>query len=309
MAMGHVSSTSTVPNWKHDGSSVGDDVPRATLRRILFPTDLSEEADRAFVHARLLAEAFDATLVLYHAADMPQHDEPHWAFDAALEIWCRAERLARQELEDRAAHLTVRHQVLVERKISAHRALVDLIRSTLPDLTVMATHGRAGLSHLFLGSVTEKVVQHGHRPVLCVRGQPAGPPAYRRILVPTDFSPASRRAYPLAALLARTFGAEVIAFHAAFAPTLLALSGVPAQPAPPSEAALWEHFQSDFARVPVTAQIHSGVAWERIVHTSKIEGADLIVMSTRGHDTLGDRILGSNSERVVRHAPCPVLIA
>jgi nucleotide-binding universal stress UspA family protein len=35
----------------------------------------------------------------------------------------------------------------------------------------------------------------------------------------------------------------------------------------------------------------------------------LIVMATRGHDSLGDHILGSNTERVVRHAPCPVMVA
>jgi nucleotide-binding universal stress UspA family protein len=32
-------------------------------------------------------------------------------------------------------------------------------------------------------------------------------------------------------------------------------------------------------------------------------------MATRGHDSLADRLLGSNTERVVRHAPCPVLVA
>jgi nucleotide-binding universal stress UspA family protein len=34
-----------------------------------------------------------------------------------------------------------------------------------------------------------------------------------------------------------------------------------------------------------------------------------VVMSTRGHDSFSDHILGSNTERVVRHAPCPVLVA
>jgi len=42
---------------------------------------------------------------------------------------------------------------------------------------------------------------------------------------------------------------------------------------------------------------------------ARVEKADLIVMSTRGHDSFADRILGSNTERVVRHAPCPVLVA
>ena len=39
------------------------------------------------------------------------------------------------------------------------------------------------------------------------------------------------------------------------------------------------------------------------------ERADVIVMATRGHDSLADRVVGSNTERVVRHASCPVLVA
>ena len=76
-----------------------------------------------------------------------------------------------------------------------------------------------------------------------------------------------------------------------------------------SESTLWKYFQEDFAGLPVTAQIHKGPVWDRIVHTARLERADLIVMSTRGHDSLADRVVGSNTERVVRHAPCPVLVA
>jgi nucleotide-binding universal stress UspA family protein len=286
--------------------------PQAALRRILFPTDLSAESEHAFSHARRLAESFGSTLVLYHAVEEPGHAEPHWGFDSAPQIWRAAERVARHDLERRAESLTVPHEVVVVRRSSVHRALVDLIRSSLPDLVVMATHGREGLAHLFLGSVTEKVVQHGHRPVLCVRPAPPGEPAgaYRRILVPTDFSPASCRAFPLAALLARAFGAEVLAVHVVPDRPRVTLSSLPAPlPAAPSEAELWRLFQHRFAGLPVTAQVHQGAAWRRIVEAAEVERTDLVVMSTLGHDSLGDRILGSTTERVVRHAPCPVLVS
>jgi nucleotide-binding universal stress UspA family protein len=49
-----------------------------------------------------------------------------------------------------------------------------------------------------------------------------------------------------------------------------------------------------------------GPAWDAIVRAG--EAADLIVMSSRGHDSLGDHILGSTTDRVLRHAPCPVLV-
>jgi nucleotide-binding universal stress UspA family protein len=206
----------------------------------------------------------------------------------------------------------VSHRVVVERKVSVHRSLLELIRSSQPDLTVLATHGREGLAHLLLGSVAEKVVQHAFRPVLCVREPDHGAALpYRRILVPTDLSLASRLAFPMAALFARTFGAEVVAVHVVPPPSLATLSGVPPAEPPvlPSETTIWKFFQAEFADVDVTAQVHTGPVWERIVHLAQVEKADLVVMSTRGHDSLADRVVGSNTERVVRHAPCPVLVS
>lgn len=284
-----------------------------SIREILFPTDLSPESERAFDHARFLAERFRAALTLYHAVQVPDHRHAHWAFAQDHEIWQRAEGQARECLERRAETLGVSHHVIVERSVSIPRSLLELIRSLQPDLTVLATHGRQGLSHLLMGSVAEKVVQHAFRPVLCVR-EPDHDPAlpYRRILVPTDLSLASRLAFPMAAVFARAFQAEILAVHVVAAPSLADLAGAPAgttRREPPSESSLWQFFQSDFSGLGVTAQVHTGSVWDRIVHTARVEEADLIVMSTRGHDSLADRVLGSNTERVVRHAPCPVLIS
>ena len=283
-----------------------------SIRDVLFTTDLSPESDRAFDHARFLADRFAASLTLYHAVQIPDHRFAHWAFAHDHEIWARAEKHARECLERRAETLSVSHRVIVERKVSVPGALLEVIRSLQPDLTVLATHGRQGLSHLLLGSVTEQVVQHVFRPVLCVREPDHGSAlSYRRIVVPTDLSLASRLAFPMAALFARTFGAEVLGVHVVPSPSLATFSGVPpVEPAPmPTEAAVWSFFQSDFPGREVTAQVHPGSVWDRIVQVARVEKADLIVMSTRGHDSLADRIVGSNTERVVRHAACPVLVA
>jgi nucleotide-binding universal stress UspA family protein len=279
------------------------------VREVLFPTDLSPESDRAFDHARFLAESFEASLVLYHAVAVPDHRQAHWAFAHEHEVWATAERHARECLNRRADTLKVSHRVVVERRVSVPRSLIDFIHAAQPDLTVLATHGREGLAHLLLGSVAEKVVQHAFRPVLCVR-EPAHGMAlpYRRILVPTDLSVASRLAFPMGATLARRFSSDVIALNVVPSTTLGSLAG--ATPAPAvSEATLWKYFQEDFAGLPVTAQVHRGSVWDSIVRVAREERADLIVMATRGHDSLADRVMGSNTERVVRHAPCPVLVA
>jgi nucleotide-binding universal stress UspA family protein len=283
--------------------------PRLRVREVLFPSDLSPGSEVAFEQARFLAERFEATLTLYHAVEVPDPSYAHWAFAHGHEIWCRAEQAARETLEGRARALGVSHTVVVERQASADAALLEFIRRTQPDLVVMATHGRAGLAHLVLGSVTERVVRHAFRPVLCLR-PPAcgGSPAYRRVLVPTDLSLASRLAFPMAGLFARTFGSELIALHVS-PPAGATLSGVPNVIAPPDPAEVLAFCRDDLGDQPLRAVVQSGAVWERICKLAEAECADLIVMSTRGHDSLADRIIGSNTERVVRHAPCPVLVA
>lgn len=133
---------------------------------------------------------------------------------------------------------------------------------------------------------------------------------YRRILVPTDLSPASRRAFPLAALLAGRFGAQVLALHVAPRPTGVPLSGSAyfVENQIPSERTLAAFVEPAFREVRVATRVELGSAWDRIVETALVERADLIVISTHGHDSLADKLLGSHTERVVSHAPCPVLV-
>jgi nucleotide-binding universal stress UspA family protein len=285
--------------------------PAPPIRQILFPSDLSDASQRAFHHARLLGEAFGARVTLYHVVSPPWHEEPKDPADPQRVALQRAEQAARERLDALlAGSKLAAGEVVVEHRPSANRALVARIAATSPDLTVMATHGREGLAHLFLGAVTETVVQYGRCPVLAVREPDHGAALpYRRVLVPTDLSPASRRAFPMAALLARTFGAEIVAVHVAPEPHQSLLSGVSeAVAAVPTEADVAGFLGKDFEGLRVIPQVFLGKAWDRIAFTARVEKADVIVMSTHGHDSLTDRVIGSHTERVVRHAPCPVLI-
>jgi nucleotide-binding universal stress UspA family protein len=287
------------------------------IQTILFASDLTPESDVAFEHARFLAEIFRARLTLFHALELPADRYAGWV-DSQDDRRGRWAAKVRQELCHRSRGLTVPHEIMIDEGHVGGHALADLsvlaaIQKMQPDLTVMATRSRKGFASWFLGSVTHEVVQHAGRPVLCVRpGRNGEAPPYRRLLVPTDFSPASRRAFPLAALLARAFEAKVEALHVGAPPPLALVTGVPGsgQPDVPTENDVRGFLSPDFDEVPVEASVHlTGAPWYRIVRAAEERGTDLIVLSTQGHDSFRDGLVGSTTDRVLRHAPCSVLVA
>jgi nucleotide-binding universal stress UspA family protein len=111
--------------------------------------------------------------------------------------------------------------------------------------------------------------------------------------------------------MARSFEAPVIGLHVCAPPAAAAavIPG-PVPPGVPSEDEVLRFFQPEMEGVKLSAQVYvSGAPWNRIAKVAEEEEADLIVMSTQGRDSIRDEIIGSNTERVLRHAPCSVLVA
>lgn len=278
----------------------------SALNEILFPSDLSVESDRAFEHARFLAEAFGARLSLFHAPAIPASEYGAWAAGREEEVWARVEAGARRELEKRVQGLATPFDTVVRHDVPGAPLLADLailkqVHTTHPDLVVMATRSRDGFDRFFVGSVTEQVVRHAECPVLSVREpEHGGPLPYRVVLVSTDLSPASSRVYPIAALLARRFAAHVVAVHVVKGPSEDASA----------EADVRRQLGHHFDGLELKVRIEEARApWSAIVDAAREERADIVALSRQGKDSLGDKILGSNTDRVLRYAPCPVLVA
>lgn len=133
------------------------------------------------------------------------------------------------------------------------------------------------------------------------------------ILCPTDFSEPSRTATNYALEFARGFGAQLHLLHVIEDPVLFipALGGY----VPDSreieafaETGLenWI-FTEDAGNVEITKRWVHGRPFAEILRDAEERDVDLIVMGTHGRGFLPHLLMGSVAERVVRHAPCPVL--
>jgi nucleotide-binding universal stress UspA family protein len=138
----------------------------------------------------------------------------------------------------------------------------------------------------------------------------------RKILVPVDFSDASRRALDEAIGFAKAFGAELELLHCfQFLPEIVELYGVETPrsfESDVSEAArkrLQEWSESARARgVAVSPHLAmQNIPSDEIVERAGALGVDWIVMGTKGLSGIKHVLLGSVAEKVVRLAPCPVL--
>jgi universal stress protein A len=136
----------------------------------------------------------------------------------------------------------------------------------------------------------------------------------RNILVPTDFTECSQKALSYALSFAKLFGAEILLLHVVEAvpvvgqDSLLQSSMLAVALHDESEKRLGRLQREVMADAPVASMTSDGIPWQRIVEVAKEKNIDLIVAGTGKHEGLSRVLLGSTAERIVRHAPCPVLV-
>ena len=137
----------------------------------------------------------------------------------------------------------------------------------------------------------------------------------KTILVPLDFSGASMQALKYTIPLAEKFGAAIHLVHVQPVDEMTAISRAGHLMLDCADAIAY--LQDRLAEVqrkhevqfwPDNCHVVSGRPFEEICQLAREIEADLIVLSTRGHGALKHVLLGSTAERVVRFAPCPVLV-
>lgn len=134
---------------------------------------------------------------------------------------------------------------------------------------------------------------------------------FRNILFATDFSPAAARAIPYARMIAKHYGANMVALHVA-APMVNPMTQPAAWPAVlEAEKAQQEEDRkellNEFAGIPTQGLIEEGDILLNVHSAIQKNHADLAVIGTHGRTGLGKFVLGSVAEEIFRTVSCPVL--
>jgi nucleotide-binding universal stress UspA family protein len=290
------------------------------IQTVLASTDFSTTAAAGVEWAAEIARSHQARVVLVHALAPPIPPAASPDFVAMPPDFHRQYReAALQKLDATAASLRARGiETVTELEVGpAAPTVIELAAKHSADLIVIGTRGLTGFRHLLLGSTAQHVVQKARCPVLAVHPDDAEKHrAVRTILVPTDFSEGNESVLRVAGNILRPEkDARLILLHAYHLPVeFTALGTVPMTPRLYADAAEQARAKLEELAAPLRALgirvetlAREGYPPTVIEEEARAQQVDLIAMGTHGRSGLRHLLLGSTAERVVQHAPCPVL--
>lgn len=273
------------------------------FRNILFPTDFSTNAQAALKYAAAFARHGGGRVLLFSVQDAK----------AAADLQSQLNELRADPLL-----LGVDTEPVFVEGEPADQIAQGAIDHDV-DLITVVMRGRNRLSRAFGSSIAEEIVAESPCAVLAVR-----PPQrdfiadqleirLKRVLLATNFRPSSVAATQLATQIANQLGAELHAVYV-IGDYFEQISVIFPEGGIAALTRLRSYVQERMAQFVRTSggavsHIAEGRPYQEIVKLAATIDADLIVIGTAVHGSLfgNSQVLGSEIERVIRNAPCPVL--
>ncbi len=291
-------------------------------RHLLCPVDFSESSRYALDWSSKFSREVGARLTVLHVLDTE-----YLSIGNLVAVPTALDELRRRAEEAFAALKRECDLEYAEMKIVEgipEQVLVTAANEGDVDLVVMGTHGLSGFQKFFLGSVTERVLHRVKVPVLAlsprVRDSQTGAfPPPQTIVMAIDFGPESASVVRHGIWLKERYKAKLVAVNVVSVPYVLVNEfGIE----PVSEMQLQRIRESlvDERRKELQALLPEstgsgteiavtvGSPFEALQREVSHRSADLVLMGAGGHGNLGLRWLGSTCHKMVRWAPCPVMV-
>lgn len=297
------------------------------IQRILLATDFSACSESALEYALIWARTCDAELDCIHVTEL----HPHLDVDGAIiQTYLEEQRRQAKPLLDGV----VKQAQVSHLRTKGHECIgipeQEICKFALDhgsDLIVVGTHGWSGLNRILLGSVAERVVCHAPCPVMSVR--PSGtepgestagktkkteaPSAPTHILIPLDFSDCSLDAVELAAEVAKDFDIkttllyvrEPYGYSLDFRLDLQEDQRIYDEQVKKQLEKLKQTFEAK--GISASTLLKTYPIAQAVIQSAQEIQADLIVMGTHGRSGVSRLLMGSETSKVLRQAPVPVL--
>jgi len=273
------------------------------MDKIIVPIDFSEYSEYALEAAAILAKRHKAEILALHMLNLDrdsltesgteQNQKMGFFYKLAKERF--EEFLEKDYLQDVEITPMVKHyKVFSEVSEVAEDHSVDLI--------VMGSHGASGVSEIFVGSNTEKVVRHSKTPVLVIKQKPEVL-EFNTVIFASNFDEENISAYIKARQIFEKFGSKIHLLHV----------NVPGQNFRSSTeleqrvASFLEKADGNLEKINQIDYVADYSVERGILNFANLVGADLIAMPTHGRKGLAHFFSGSISEDVANHSNLPVM--
>lgn len=274
-------------------------------KTILVGIDGSERGLDALALGRLLAEGTGAELVATHVYERATPGHAGWGSF----MWAHGERTLLDAVGEESA---IRQEII--ESSSPSRGLHELAEREHAELIVVGSGHHAGLGRVLVGSVGERVL---HGAPCGVAVAPAGyrdqDPELKLVCVGFDGMPESEAALARAIELARTTGASlrvvtvIDPIEVSLGAKGNAFAGA-GDLARAREELMRSHLDRGLALVPDDIEASGVLSIPGMPTLAEQEDVDALVVGSRGYGPIRRLLLGSVSTRLVRSAPCPVIM-
>ena len=270
------------------------------MKKILVPTDFSEQAENALKVAAQLAKTYDCEIYLLNIIELPidQVDAltSHSDFPEALFFM----KLAHKKFEELKQKDYLKG-IKVNETVDFHeifKGIFHISKKHDIDLIIMGSNGASGLKEMLIGSNTEKVVRTSETPVLVIKHEHKSFQT-KNFVFASDFKEESKASYKKSLRFAKIFNANM---H-------LLMVNTPNNFSTTAEAETRINaFANVFDYPNQSINIYNDNSIESgIRNFSESISADLIGMSTHGRQGISHFFNGSISEDLVNHAKRPVI--
>jgi nucleotide-binding universal stress UspA family protein len=272
------------------------------MKKILVPTDFSEQAENALKVAAQLARKFEAEIYLLHLIELPadmvnpvgdtrSNDLPEALFFMKMAKKKFDDLLSRPYLKGLQVHDTVEIN-------KAFNGIIDISKKHGCDFIVMGSQGATGLKEMFIGSNTEKVVRTSEIPVLVVKNEH---PAFKieNFIFATNLESTGRQTLQKVIRLAETFKARLHLVYVNTANEFVTTDDC--------DKKLIKYMEGvDFNNYEFHVFNDDSVE-QGILNFARKAKVDVIGIATHGRKGLSHFFNGSISEDLVNHANSPVM--